>query len=192
MQGLDFSQLPVAYHSEEGAITAPVYRAAAPCYLGDTLWEEGEVIITELVPNGQMEPLNKAAGDRFDAWTSSLPLNGSNLREGDIIEAANMLRADAGSMSSDDFNRAIIKLALSLKAKRESLGQPSAACAARVLGRRDDRAAAVQCPRRRCPPWLDGRHEAADPACRRPSPPPPARRRRAMGNTPTPEQPPPA
>lgn len=120
-------ELPEAYIGEDNRpITRPVWRASAMIYLGDTLWQEGEVIIADVVPNNQMEPLNRAAQSLYDRWLNSLPVQGMNLQQVDIMEAADLLRSESGKLTSEQFNQSLIKLASSIKAKREGLGTPSA------------------------------------------------------------------
>lgn len=119
--------LPEAYTGDDGRpITRPVWRASALLYLGDTLWQEGDIVIADIVPNAQMEPLNWAAQDLYERWLNSLPVQGMNLQQVDIMEAADLLRSEAGKLTTEQFQQALIKLATDIKAKREGLGTPSA------------------------------------------------------------------
>lgn len=117
--------LPEAYTGDDGRpITRPVWRASALLYLGDTLWQEGDIVIADIVPNAQMEPLNWAAQDLYERWLNSLPVQGMNLQQVDIMEAADLLRSEAGKLTTEQFQQALLKLASSIKAKREGLGTP--------------------------------------------------------------------
>lgn len=119
-------ELPEAYTGDDGRpITNPVWRASALLYLGDTLWQEGDIVIANIVPNAQMEPLNRAAQALHERWLQSLPVQGMNLQQVDIMEAADLLRSESGKLTTEQFQQALIKLAVSIKAKREGLGTPT-------------------------------------------------------------------
>ena len=99
--------LPEFYISDDGArIVQPTYEALMQCQLimasaetgqvGPTLIEVGEVFTTDSVPCHQWRPLNRAAGDKFDQWIASLPLDGKNIPQELITEAAYQLRPREG------------------------------------------------------------------------------------------------
>lgn len=108
-------------------ITDPCYRLLTEHQMitagGPTLFQEGEVVISQEPPTYHMEPLNRAAGDRIERWLQSMPTNGVLINIDDQVEAANMLRNDprVKEMSHDDASQAYMKLALGLKAKRDAI-----------------------------------------------------------------------
>lgn len=113
--------LPEVYISDAGErITDPAYRLSGDCYLDETLWEEGTVLITGITPNQAMQPLNRAAEERIQQWLSSLPTAGRDLRLEEIVEAANMLRPREGvpQMPAEQYSAAVIALATELREKR--------------------------------------------------------------------------
>lgn len=126
-----YAHLPTAftYRAPDGEVvnvTEPCYRLLADGFYGlkaaASLFQEGEIIFDkDIVPNHQLEPLNQAAGQRVAQWLESLPLDGIPIGIGDLAEAAHMLRPREGmpEMNSTDWGRAVQKLALELKAKRE-------------------------------------------------------------------------
>lgn len=126
-----YAHLPVAfsYRSPEGEVvqvTDPCYRLLTDGFYGKkaaaSLFQEGEIIFDkDIVPNHQLEPLNRAAGERVIQWLETLPLDGIPISIGDLSEAAHMLRPREGmaEMNATDWGRAVQKLALELKAKRE-------------------------------------------------------------------------
>lgn len=121
-----YAHLPEAYRSDSGEmVVAPCWRLLAPGYYGETYWLDGEILTMDIPPNHHMEPLNKAAGERLVAYMQSLPLNGSGLKDEDLLEAAFMLRPREGEkeLTHDQHAQALIKLALQLKAKREGTGR---------------------------------------------------------------------
>lgn len=115
------TRLPEVFVDATGErVTEPAYRLTGDVYLGETLWEDGEVIITQVTPNGAMEPLNRAAQVKIEQWLGTLPALGRDLRLEEIVEAANMLRPQEGvpQMSREQYNTAVIQLAVSLREKR--------------------------------------------------------------------------
>lgn len=97
--------LPEHYIDEDGNRTArPAYRMLGQCYLviadngqvGPTLMEAGSDLIDDGVPGHQWEPLNKAAAVRKQQWIDSLPLEGKNIAQEHINEAAYTLRPREG------------------------------------------------------------------------------------------------
>ena len=99
--------LPENYISDENhRITAPTYEAlmqvqivlasAETGQVGPTLLQAGEHFTTEAVPSHAWRPLNRAAGERFDGWIASLPLDGKNIPQELINEAAYTLRPREG------------------------------------------------------------------------------------------------
>lgn len=121
----NFDHLPAAYIADSGEqVTAPAWRLLADGYYGDTHWLQNEILVMDMTPNHHLEPLNQAAALRMIDWLSSLPLNGAGLKEEDMVEASYMLRPREGvpEMTHDQYSRAVVKLALELKAKREGTG----------------------------------------------------------------------
>lgn len=125
-----FGELPAVYQhympdNSVSQISQPCYLLLADCFFDNTFWQEGEKIVTNECPNYQMQPLNKAAGQKIDKWLLSLPTHGIVINIDDQVEAAHMLRnhPDIKNMSHEDASAAYLKLALGLKKKRDaSLG----------------------------------------------------------------------
>lgn len=114
--------LPEQYRADDGEmVSEPCWRLAADGFYGDTHWLQGSVLVANIVPNHHMIPLNKSAGEAMERWVSSLPLNSAGLKDEDIIEASYMMgsRADIPGMTKQQWQIAMVKLALELKAKRE-------------------------------------------------------------------------
>src|SRR5579859_1207638 len=91
---------------ERQRIAQPTYELLAQCQVvmasaetgltGPTLMEAGEIITTDATPNHQWYPLNRAAGERFEAWLASLPTQGASLTQAEISEAAYAMRPREG------------------------------------------------------------------------------------------------
>ena len=99
--------LPEFYISDDGnRVAKPTYQALMQCQLvmasaetgqvGPTLMEVGEIFSTDEVPCHQWQPLNRAAADKIDQWIASLPLDGKNIPQELITEAAYQLRPRQG------------------------------------------------------------------------------------------------
>jgi hypothetical protein len=99
--------IPEHYIADDGhRIAAPTYEALMQCQLimasaetgqtGPTLIEPGEHFTTESIPCQQWKPLNRAAGERMEAWLASLPMDGKNIPQELISEAAYQLRPREG------------------------------------------------------------------------------------------------
>jgi hypothetical protein len=99
--------LPEAFVSDDGRrVTAPTYESLAQLQLilasaetaqvGPTLLEVGEIFTSDATPSHAWLPLNRAAAERFEAWITSLPLDGKNVPQELITEAAFQLRPREG------------------------------------------------------------------------------------------------
>lgn len=130
------NQLPEFYVTADGQrVDAPTYVTTGQCQIlmaspengaiGPTLVEPGEVITTEMVPNQNLQPLNRAAGERIDDWIASLPIDGQGLTQADISEAAYLMRPREGEkeLPHEQWYPAMLKAAWALKEKR-SRGVP--------------------------------------------------------------------
>lgn len=123
--------LPEAYVTDDRQrVVKPTYEALAQCQIimvgennipGPTLVEPGEHFTTEAIPNHQWLPLNRAAGERFDAWVNSLPASGAGLTQGDITEAAYAMRPREGEpeIPHDQWWAAVMKYAAAMKDRRQ-------------------------------------------------------------------------
>lgn len=123
--------LPEFYLTDDRQrISRPTYEALAQCQIimvgennipGPTLVEPGEVFTTDAVPNHQWFPLNRAAGERYDAWIAALPASGAGLSQAEITEAAYMMRPREGEpeIPHDQWWGAVMKLAATMKDKRQ-------------------------------------------------------------------------
>lgn len=126
-----FSDLP-----EQFAMRDPgdggLIQEREPCYLcradgfygvgvHGTFYAEGSIIVTGIVPNEHLEPLNRAAGLNFAKWRHRLPNNRAPIDVADMSEAAHMLAKDprVTELSPDDYQAAVVKLAVAIKLKRE-------------------------------------------------------------------------
>jgi hypothetical protein len=100
-------QLPEVFVSDDGRrVSAPTYEALSQVQLilasaetgqaGPTLLEVGEIFTSDAVPSHAWLPLNRAAGEKFEAWVNSLPLDGKNIPQELITEAAFQLRPREG------------------------------------------------------------------------------------------------
>ena len=122
--------LPEFFIDDEGnRISRPVYRMLSQCQVimaspetgqvGPTLQEPGTVLVLDAIPCHQWQPLNKAAGERMDAWLKSLPLDGKNISQEHINEAAYTLRPREGDpeFPMEAWWPAVLRLAASLADK---------------------------------------------------------------------------
>jgi hypothetical protein len=123
----DFGELPEAFamRGEDGMIDQimePCYQCLSPQFLGDTLYDEGEVITTEICPNYELRPLNRRAAENMNKWLNTLPQNGVKLSIEDTVEAAMRLREhpQAAQMTHEQLAEFVTKLAIKMKEKRES------------------------------------------------------------------------
>ncbi len=123
---IDFGNLPEAYamRGEDGMIEQiiePCYQCHSPQYLGDTWYDEGEVVVTAICPNYELLPLNRAAGENMVKWLNMLPQNGVKLSIEDTVEAAMRLREhpQAKDMTHEQLAEFVTKLAIKMKEKRE-------------------------------------------------------------------------
>ena len=116
--------LPEAYRTEDNQmVTAPTYETAAQCYMvmtsaetgetGPTLIEPGEVFSSNDTPNQAWIPLNRAAGERIEAWLDSLPTDGQNIPQEIITQAAYQMRPREGEpeIPTAQWWPAVLKLA---------------------------------------------------------------------------------
>lgn len=124
------NDLPEAYVIEGHVVTAPTYITIGQCQMlmqspenglvGPTLVEPGEILTTEMVPNQHLQPLNRAAGERYETWLASLPQDGAGLTQAEITEAAYMMRPREGEkeIPHDQWWGAVMKAAWAIKEKR--------------------------------------------------------------------------
>lgn len=101
----------------------PCYNILAECFLGSgtsgTRYDEGSIVVTRVVPNVQMQPLNRAAAINYVKWISRLPEHRAAIDAGDMAEAAQMLAADAAKMNKVEWQKAVTTLAVEIKLRRE-------------------------------------------------------------------------
>ena len=128
----DYEPLPEHYVTDDRQrLATPTYEALAQCQIimtsaetgitGPTLIEPGEIFSTEAAPCKDWKPLNHAAGERYDIWLNSLPVNGQGIAQGDITEAAYIMRPREGEaeIPHDQWWSAVMKLAGTLRDKRQ-------------------------------------------------------------------------
>lgn len=122
-----FSALPDVFAMRDGATIIqerePCYECQADCFLGagvtGTRYDEGSIVVTRVVPNIHMQPLNRAAALNYVKWIERLPEYRTPIDAGDMAEAAQMLAADAQSMNKLQWQSAVTKLAVEIKLRRE-------------------------------------------------------------------------
>ncbi len=116
--------LPEVYVNEQGSnFSEPVYLLHADGYYGDSFWYEGDRIVWLEQPNHTMQPLNRAAMERMEAWVEALPAGKATVRIEDIMEAARLLPADVVSkLDQNQYGDILLKTALGLQEKRN--GKP--------------------------------------------------------------------
>lgn len=121
-----FADLPEVFTHRNGdntvsQIKQPCYNLLSPGFYGDTWYDEGEIIATDICPNNEMQPLNRAAGVRFERWLDSLPAERAPITIEDMTEAAFMLAKDPdyGQKSHRERCMAAQKLAVALKERRD-------------------------------------------------------------------------
>ena len=132
------NDLPEAYRTEDGvSVTAPTYQAAAQCYMvmtsaetgetGPTLIEPGEHFSSNDTPNQAWIPLNRAAGERIEQWLASLPVDGQNIPQELITQAAFQMRPREGEpeIPTAQWWPAVLRLAAAMADKgRMHVPQP--------------------------------------------------------------------
>jgi len=136
LAGTQFSHLPevFAMRDDDGSPNGRIFQEREPCYeclsagfygggVQGTYYPEGSIVVGHLPPNDQLMPLNRAAALRYIAWQESLPVDKVQLVSGDLLEAATMLdgQPEYAKLSKEDKQRAIRKLAIELKARREGV-----------------------------------------------------------------------
>lgn len=121
-----FGDLPETFVHRNGdgtimQVREPCYNLLGPGFYSDTWYDEGEVITTGICPNHEMQPLNRAAGQRYFDWLQSLPAEKAPITIEDMTEAAFMLAKDPnyGAMSHRERCMAAQRLAIELKARRD-------------------------------------------------------------------------
>jgi hypothetical protein len=125
--------LPHAYgfRAENGAIIQiqeSCYQLLAPCFLGNgvnaTFYDEGEVVKTTACPNHHMQPLNKAAGERYERWLETQVVDhGVRVSVEDLVQAAATLAStksaeEIAKLDSESWTKAVHKLAVLIGKKR--------------------------------------------------------------------------
>lgn len=123
--------LPEFYLTDDRVrVSKPTYEALAQVQIilvgengipGPTLMEPGEQFTSDAIPNHQWLPLNRAAGERFEAWIASLPASGNGLSQAEITEAAYAMRPREGEpeIPHEQWWHAVMKYAATMKDKRQ-------------------------------------------------------------------------
>lgn len=121
-----FGDLPDTFdiRNADGTISRvkePCYNLLEPGFYGDTWYDEGEVVLLTICPNHGMQPLNRAAGERFAKWLRALPAEGARITVEDMTQAALMLAKDPkfGDMADRERALAVQRLAITLRDKRD-------------------------------------------------------------------------
>jgi hypothetical protein len=125
--------LPEAYalRAENGGIIQiqePCYALLAPCFLGKgmnaTYYDEGEAVKTADCPNYHMQPLNRAAGQRYEKWLETQAVeHGVRVSVEDLVQAAATLSStrsaeEIAKLDSETWTKAVHKLAVLIGKKR--------------------------------------------------------------------------
>ena len=127
----EFSRLPAVFamRGDDGFVEhveEPAWNLLADGFYGQgveaTLYQEGEIIISSMIPNFHMQPLNRAAGKIMRAWLEALPMQGTTINIDDLSEAATALAGNEklSEMTPEQIKATTYKLALALKVKREN------------------------------------------------------------------------
>lgn len=129
-----FGDLPSVFSMRDGNNViqerSACYRCAADGFYGQgkhgTWYEEGSIIVMDVVPNYHTEPLNRAAGLRWAKWQSSLPHHKAAFGMEDMAEASQILakNPDVQKLDPITYQAALIKLCEQLKLKRGGLTVP--------------------------------------------------------------------
>jgi len=131
----DTTDLPEFYITDDGhKVSAPTYEAVSACYMvmtsaetgqtGPTRIEPGEHFTSERAPCHAWMPLNRAAGENYERWLSTLPVDGKGVSQELITEAAYTLRPREGDpdFPHDVWWSNVMKLAVTLAEKRRGSG----------------------------------------------------------------------
>lgn len=123
------AELPVTF-SIQNADNSVVHEREA-CYLclsggfygrsvHGTWYEEGSIIVTDAVPNSELQPLNRAAGIRCAKWQHNLPKTKVPIDIGDMAEAAQMLakNPEVTNLNPLEYQQALIRVCEQIKIKR--------------------------------------------------------------------------
>jgi len=103
----------------------PTYYIASDCFLGigreATLYEESAIVVTSVVPNEHMQPLNRAAAIAVVRMLERLPASAAPIDIGDMAEAAQLLGSDPEVLKLNriEWQRAVVRMASELKLRRE-------------------------------------------------------------------------
>jgi hypothetical protein len=124
-----FGDLPVTFAMRNG--DGSVIQEKNPCYqcmtdgfygrgVAGTFYQEGDIIVADIVPNEWLQPLNRAAAIKFIAWKQTLPQDSVPIDIGDLSEAAQMLAKDPNVtlLPPDSYQKALRDLSMRLKVKR--------------------------------------------------------------------------
>lgn len=126
-------ELPEYYIADNGdRVSQPVYLLLSDCFLGKpggppAKWEGGTELQTDLTPNDEMKPLNRAAGERVNRWRASLPIMSGRVEERDLAEAAALLAPREGEQIQphEIWWAGVIRLAGELRMKRQGAHVPA-------------------------------------------------------------------
>ena len=129
------TDLPEFWITDDGhKVSAPTWEAMAPCYMvmtsaetgqtGPTMVAPGEIFTNERAPSFAWQPLNKAAGENYDRWLDSLPVDGKGVSQELITEAAYTLRPREGDpeFTHEVWWSNVMRLAVTLHEKRRGSG----------------------------------------------------------------------
>jgi hypothetical protein len=124
-----FSELPDVFAMREGRT---VYQEREPCYecmtdgfygtgQAGTWYMEGEIMVTDIVPNSHMKPLNRASALRWAKWHKALPSTQTTVSIADISEAMTRLAAHPNflNLTPEERSKQAMTLADHLRYQRE-------------------------------------------------------------------------
>jgi hypothetical protein len=127
--------LPQFYIADGGArIERPVYLLEGDCFLGrpggpPSYWEAGTELETDVIPNDNMRPLNRAAAIKYNEWKQSLPPEASACTPDELLEAGNILmrsrKPDDPEIPFEIWRASVYQLAMELKIRRDGRLPPS-------------------------------------------------------------------
>jgi hypothetical protein len=129
----DLKNLPEthAFRGDNGMIAQirePCYHLLSPCFLGRgtlaTFFDEGETVRTFECPNHHMQPLNRAAGERYSRWLETQAVeHGVKVSIEDLTQAAMTLSStksaeEISKLDAETWTKAVHKLAVLISQKR--------------------------------------------------------------------------
>lgn len=125
----NLTELPVTFTIQNADNSVVQEREA--CYLclsggfygrsvHGTWYEEGSIIVTDAVPNSELQPLNRAAAIRVAKWLRNMPKTRVPIDIGDMAEASQMLakNPEVQQLNPIEYQKVLLDICEQLKIKR--------------------------------------------------------------------------